>query len=371
VRRIKNPLKGMRFEEIKPFLVRVYGKHNMKKGLVYQQRDTRRDYAAVFTRRSKNIVWKNLRFYFMHGMGIVSQFSENIILDSVSIAPREGSGRTCAAWADCIQASGCKGKILINNCTFEGAMDDAVNIHGTHLRITDILSKNRLIVRFMHPQTYGFKAFNAGDEAAFVRWDKLNIYGRNRVKDVVMIGEKELLLTFENPLPENVREKDALENITWTPEVEIKDCNIARIPTRGFLITTRRKVVVANNTFLKTFMSALLIEDDAKGWYESGCVRDMTIRNNKFICCGAPVININPQNSVSNDSVHQNIRIENNEFSLCAIPGIKARSTANLLIKDNLFYAGKQSAEDQTIITSDCSQVKIENNKFLISNNGF
>lgn len=78
VRRLRNPLKGMRFEEIQPGLVRVWGEHKVKKGHIYQLRETFRDYAAVFTRRSKNITWKNVNFYFLHGMGLVSQFSENL-----------------------------------------------------------------------------------------------------------------------------------------------------------------------------------------------------------------------------------------------------------------------------------------------------
>ncbi len=35
-------------------------------------------------------------------------------------------------------------------------------------------------------------------------------------------------------------------------------------------------------------MSAVLIEADAEGWYESGPVRDVMIRNNEFIDCALP-----------------------------------------------------------------------------------
>lgn len=110
VRRLWNPIEGMQFEEVKPGLVRARGAHKVKKDHVYQLRETFRDYAAVFTRRSKNITWKNVNFHFLHGMGIVCQFSENLTFDSVSIAPDSTSGRTTAAWADCLHISGCKGK---------------------------------------------------------------------------------------------------------------------------------------------------------------------------------------------------------------------------------------------------------------------
>jgi len=140
VRRLWDPLKGMQFEQIKPNLVRAKGEHKMKLHHVYQLRETFRDYAAVFTRRSKNVIWKDVKFHYLHGMGLVNQFSENLTFDSVAIAPDTTSGRTTAAWADCIHVSGCKGKVLVKNCLFSGAHDDAINIHGTHLRVVERIS---------------------------------------------------------------------------------------------------------------------------------------------------------------------------------------------------------------------------------------
>jgi len=363
--RRRDPLNGMTLEEIEPFLVRAHGQHNMKPGRVYQIRDTFRDCAGVFTRRSKNITWKDVQFKFLHGMGLVNQFSENLTFDSVTIAPDKTSARTTAAWADCIQVSGCKGKVLVKDCVFSGAHDDAINIHGTHLRVVERLSDIQLKVRFMHAQTFGFMAFNPGDEIEFVRWDSLKPYGANRVVAAELLNPKELLLTLQKPIPKVFKEKDAVENVTWTPEVEIRGCTVSRIPTRGFLITTRRKVLVEDNSFFNTHMSAILVEDDAKGWYESGCVRDMTIRRNRFIRCAEPVIHINPQNSASNNSVHQNIRIEDNEFILRNTMAVRARSTTGLSITGNTIVSEKELDDGMVIQTRECSSVKIEKNRTI------
>lgn len=359
-----DPLKGMTLEEINPFLVRAHGSHNMKPERVYQIRNTRRDCAGVFTRRSRNITWKNVHFQFLHGMGLVNQFSENLTFDTVSIAPDERNGRTTAAWADCIQASGCKGKLLVKNCLFSGAHDDAINIHGTHLRVVERMSDKQIKVRFMHAQTYGFMAFNPGDEIAFVRWDSLKPYGSNRVMNAELLNSKELLLTLDRPVPQTLKEKDVVENVTWTPSVEIRNCTVSRIPTRGFLITTRCPVLIEDNTFLNTHMSAILVEDDAKGWYESGCVRDMTIVGNRFIRCAEPVIHINPQNSVANNAVHQNIRIEENEFVLRDTLCVKASSTTGLSITGNTVYSEKGLHDGLAIRTLDCSGVKMGRNQY-------
>ena len=65
----------------------------MKTGRIYQTRDPLRDCAGVFTRRSRNIIWKGVHFRFLHGMGMVNRFSENLTFDTVTIAPDEKSGR--------------------------------------------------------------------------------------------------------------------------------------------------------------------------------------------------------------------------------------------------------------------------------------
>ena len=363
--RREDPLKGLQLEEVKPFRLRATGRHTMTAGRVYQIRDTWRDYAAIFTRRSRDITWKNVRFLFLHGMGLVNQFSENLTFDTVAIAPDKAGGRTCAAWADGIQVSGCRGKLMVKNCTFSGAHDDAINVHGTYLRVLKRISEKQLVVRFMHRQTFGFMAFNQGDEITFVRWDSLKAYGRNTVKAAALRNPKEILLTLERPVPVNLEENDVVENITWTPEVTISGCEVRRIPTRGFLITTPRKVVVEKNRFHRTHMSAILLASDAKDWYESGSVRDMTIRNNTFLYCAEPVILINPENSVPNHSVYRRIRIDSNTFVLRHASAIRAKSTKGLIFRANNIYAGRKLDNAASMQTSDCADIQIKDNRYL------
>ena len=147
--------------------------------------------------------------------------------------------------------------------------------------------------------------------------------------------------------------------------MEICGCDVSRIPTRGFLITTRRRVLVEDNKFHRTHMSAILLENDAKGWFESGCIRDMTIRGNTFVNCAEPVININPQNSVANDSVHQNIRIEDNDFVLRDTTMVRGKSTKYLNITGNTTYSQRQLSDESATQISDCSDVKVEKNRYL------
>ena len=65
---------------------------------------------------------------------------------------------------DGLHVSGCRGRRLVKDCVFSGAHDDAINIHGTYLRVVERLPGRQVKARSMHPQTFGFLAFSPGDE---------------------------------------------------------------------------------------------------------------------------------------------------------------------------------------------------------------
>lgn len=366
VRRHNLPISKLRFSEIADNQVRIHFGQNpgFTKGFIYQNRDTFRDYAAIFLNNSKNITWSNAKIYFLHGLGFVSQMCENIIFDSIYSGPRKGSGRTCAAWADIFHFSGCKGKLEVSNSYLSAANDDAVNVHGTHLRIIEKLSNRKIKVRFMHPQTYGFNAFLAGDSVEFIRAKNLLPYSTNLVSKTILLNEKEIELTFENDVPGDIQINDVIENISWIPDFNISNSTIIHIPTRGILCTTRGKVVIENNFFFKTQMSGILIADDANNWFESGYVRNVTIRNNKFVECGEPVINIKPENSEISDKipVHKNITISNNEFKLKDKLLLYAKSTENIQASNNYIEINQNIKIDEMMKFENCIDINLTDN---------
>ena len=98
-------------------------------------------------------------------------------------------------------------------------------------------------------------------------------------------------------IPQNLKTIPNLvvENVTYTPEVIVRNNFFSRIPSRGLLVTTRRKVLIEKNTFFRMQMSGILIANDARSWFESGMVRDITIRDNHFIECGTPLFSSPPK----------------------------------------------------------------------------
>lgn len=352
-----------------------FSKTSFHPGDILTVRDPYRDNSGGFISLSKNIRIENVKMHYMHGLGIVSQFSENISLVKVVAAPSENSGRIISSFGDCFHFSGCKGSILIDSCFTSGSHDDPINIHGTHLKITSVDASKKLTVRFMHHQTYGFEAFFTNDSIAFINPQTLMPIAYAKLKNARSMNKREMELELENDLPENVKTGDCIENITWTPEVTIRNSRFERTNTRGILLTTRRKVLIENNTFYRTGMHAILIANDASSWYESGPVQDVTIRNNIFEECGynsTPgnyVIAVAPENHelVPGYMVHKNIRIENNIFKVYDYPVLSARSTEGLVFKGNTIIQTdfmKPGPKRPAFSLTACKGVRIEKNDF-------
>lgn len=342
------------------------GTGGMVKGLQYHFRKTRRDSVGVHNARSKNIAFEDCDFYALTNMGMVSQFTENIMLRRVRVAPPKGTLRTCAAWADIFQFSNCKGSVLVEDCVGYGMQDDFVNCHGTHLRIIGKPAENELQLRYMHGQTYGFQPYIAGDEVAVIDHTNLRELPNNPRRKVTGCRQtdqagKEWIITLDGPAPAFGKD-DVVDNITWHPDLTLRRNKVDMDPVRGFLITTRGKVLVEDNV-IQSHMAGILIEDDANGWYESTCIRDLLIRNNTFNDCG---IEIGPQATKPAGAVHENIRIEGNRFIGHNVdayyrkpsPFIVARDVKGLVVTGNRFATDPKAS----VSTKRCEDVKMENN---------
>ena len=362
-----SPLHGLQKAiELEPNLLRFnYDKKPQAiPGMIFQMRDGYRDEACGLIQYSKNVTLENVHLAFLGNFGLVGQMSENITYRHLTFAPEAESGRTCAGFADFVQMSGCKGKILIENSHFTGAQDDPINIHGTHLAVTEFLSSNEVVVKYMHPQTFGFQSFLPGNEVEFIDPYSLLPLASFKVKKSEMKSAREIIVTLNKPVPDAIREKTELviENVTYTPEVIIRNNFFSRIPSRGLLVSTRRKILIENNTFFRMQMSGILIADDARSWFESSMVRDVTIRNNNFIECNEPVILIAPENSRNEGCVHRNITITNNRFKLIGKDAVSARSVDGIKINRNLFLYPEVVNIEELITTTDCQNVIIKDN---------
>jgi len=336
-----------RAEEIKRGLVRLDNATGRKPavGNFLVMRHSSRDHAGIFLLHSKNSVVEKVDMFHCGGLGVLAQFCENVTLDRAHVRPNPAKRRYLSGHDDGAQISNCRGLVRIENCEYGGLMDDPINIHGTSVRIIRKLADDRLLCRFMHHMSVGMQWGRAGDRIAFIENESMHTFAEGTVQAFKILDETDFEVTLSQPAPAELEEGDALENLTWAPDVEIRGCKFGSCRARGLLVTTPGKVVIEDNIF-ESSGSAILISGDANGWYESGGVRDVLIRGNTFeapcltnlyqFCEGViSIFPIIPKPDQAPKPFHRNIRIEGNVFHAFDYPVLYAKSVDGLAFADN------------------------------------
>lgn len=294
---------------------------------------------AIHLTGSSDTRLKDIDIYHAGGMGVIGERTEDILLDNVNVRLREGSGRMVTTTADATHFCNCKGLLTIENCLFENMLDDATNIHGTYMRIVDVLDGNTIIAKLNHPQQYGYDFAGKGDEIRIVDAMSMLPKGSAHVVSAEMINEIFIRIVLDAPV--DLKPGDAAENVTWYPEVVFRNNIVRNNRARSILLSAGKKILVEKNTF-SSMMTSILFEGDLEHWFESGAVSDVVIRNNTFNdCCyggrEASIIWINPHlTSMPEKEYYEgSIRIENNQFRSFDRPVLNAKSVRSLIFKGN------------------------------------
>ena len=381
-------------EEIEPRVIRApWRDHRLVPGSVIAMRSYARPTPGIFVTECNNTTLLNSCVFYAEGMGLLAQMSENITLDGFRVALREGGDRYFTTQADATHFSGCKGKITSVNGLYEGMMDDAINVHGTYLRVVQRLDDNTLVGRYMHGQAYGFYWGGAGDSVQFVRSDVMEITEGNRVVEIApydkeqLAGCKEFKIKFEKPLPADIANgKYGIENLEWTPEVYFAGNTIRNNRARGALFSTPKSTLVENNLFDHTSGTAILLCGDCNGWFETGACRDVVIRNNHFVNALTSmfqftngIISIYPeipdlasQTKYFHGGDGKGVVIEDNTFETFDAPIVYAKSLDGLVFRGNKVVQNNDFApfhwNKHRFLLEKVVNVTIEDNEF---SNGF
>jgi hypothetical protein len=297
---------------------------------------------------------------YAEGMGLLAECCENITLDRFAIPTSElNHERYFTTQADATHFSGCKGRIVSVNGYYTGMMDDAINVHGTYLRVVKRVDDHTLEARYMHDQSWGFFWGERGDSVQFIASETMETVGRkNMIKSISAVdkpvdkGVRVFRIEFKDRLPREMKDENAefgVENLTWTPEVVFSGNYISNNRARGALFSTPRKVVVEDNVFDHVAGCAILLCGDCNGWFETGACHDVAIRRNRFINVLTSmyqftnaIISIYPEIP---DLEHQRqyfhggrtnaITIEDNTFETFDMPLLYAKSVDGLLFRGN------------------------------------
>ena len=376
-------------QEVEPYVIRApWRDHRLVPGSVIAMRSYQRPTPGIFVSQCKNTTLLNSCVYYAEGMGLLAQMSEDLTLDGFNVALR-GDGRYFTTQADATHFSGCKGKIVSVNGLYEGMMDDAINVHGTYLRVVERLDGNTLVGRYMHGQAYGFYWGGEGDSVQFVRSDVMEITEGNRVVEIApydkeqLAGCKEFKIRFEKPLPADIANgKYGIENLEWTPEVYFAGNTIRNNRARGALFSTPKSTLVENNLFDHTSGTAILLCGDCNGWFETGACRDVLIRNNRFVNALTSmfqftngIISIYPeipdlasQTKYFHGGNGKGVVIENNVFETFDAPIVYAKSIDGLVFRGNKVVQNNDFApfhwNKYRFLLDKVTNVTIEDNDF-------
>ena len=328
-------------------------------GTVVAMRGWGRPTPGIFLSHDVNTTIENVKVHYAEGMGLLAQLCENITLEKFGVCLKgDADPRYFTTQADATHFSGCKGKIVSCNGLYEGMTEDAINVHGTYLKVVKRGDDRTLVGRYMHGQSWGFEWGCPGDEVQFIRSNTMELVGRqNKIISIRPYdneqteGAREFLITFQEPVDQVINEQSGfgIEHLTWTPEVLFSGNVIRNNRARGSLFSTPRKTIVENNLFDHTSGAAILLCGDCNGWFETGACRHVIIRKNRFVNALTnlfqftnAVISIYPeipdlkgQQQYFHGGPEGGIVIEDNEFETFDAPILYAKSVDGLVFRNN------------------------------------
>ncbi|MBF6598702.1 MAG: alpha-1,3-galactosidase B [Fermentimonas sp.] len=311
---------------------------------------------GIFISECKNTDIENVTIHYAEGMGLLAQMSENINLNSFNVSLKgEDDPRYFTTQADATHFSACKGVIVSKNGLYENMADDAINVHGTYLKLLKRVDDYTIHARYMHNQAWGFKWGTVGDSVQFVESKKMELVEEDvsiiqSIKSIdkpTEFGAKVFEIKFTNTIPKEITEDGSfgVENISWTPEVVFSDNVIKNNRARGTLFSTPKRVVCQGNLFDHTHGTAILLCGDSNGWFETGACKEVIIKDNKFVNALTAnyqftnaIISIYPEIpnlEAQTKFFHSGIVIENNTFEMFDQPIVHAKSTDGLIFRNN------------------------------------
>jgi hypothetical protein len=328
---------------------------------------------GIHLKQSQATLIENVTLHHAGGIGIIGQFCETITVRDCRVTP--SAGRHFSTTVDASHFVNCRGLISLENCLFEGQLDDSTNVHGINTRVQKIIDGFSLVTELVHREQHGVEIGFPGDRVHFSCNTTLLTYDDNRIAAVEPINERFSKITFENKLPRTLQPGHVMENMSWAADLHINGCTCRSRRARGILISTPGKVLVENNR-IEAPGSAIKISGDANFWFESGAVRDVLIRNNEFgDCCygasewGRAVIDIDPEIADPHgnpECFHRNIRIEGNRFFTFDTGILFARSVDGLTFTENTVHRTESypmlHRRDTLLTFEACSGVKVHDN---------
>lgn len=332
-----------RVEEIKPRVIRIFDALNQlpAPGMILTvngMMEPNRTSPAIRISGGTDVRLEDVTIHHAGGMGVIVQRTDGVTLRRLSVTLPPGKNRFVTTTADATHFNGCRGDILIEDCTFENMLDDSANIHGCFVRIEKQIGNKSLLCRRIHGQQRGLIVAERGDRIRFVTSADLQSYGDAKVISTRELNWDLFEVTLDKLPAGGVKPGSGIYNLTWQPNLVMRGCTVRNNRARTMLIATAGDVLVEKNHFSRSSMAGIQFEGDNGFWWESGPTRKVVIRNNEFVDNYGAVLRVVPTIDARRfpDALyHGGIVFENNlikSFHRSVIEGI---AVDGLIIRSN------------------------------------
>jgi hypothetical protein len=304
---------------------------------------------ALAVSGSKNVVLEKINILASPGLSFFPSLVEEFVMRDCHTKVK--GDRPISTNADGIHMRGSRGNVLIEGCTFEGMMDDGINIHSSPFSVTKKIANNQ------YELSKVMNTIRVGDRLQAVQQGTGIIIDTVTVTD---LGTQTWVysVTFDKDIDlkagTSFSNADNLYNLDECASAfVIKDCTFNAYRGRGILLSSQNGLVYGN-TFNIQGSPCIHFSYETVYWGEGPYGRNIIIRNNTFnrIRSSSPPIVSGVQASGGGAplSVYENIYILNNTFAGFGISATGVISMSNTvtgtpILEGNLFTMLPTSTE--------------------------
>lgn len=266
---------------------------------------------------------------------------------------RPGTDRIVTNWRDGMHCKDNRIGPIIENCYFEGMLDDSINLSQNTVMATEQLSDTTFRMAKAEGPTRWTKdtsSMQVGDDIMVFYPPTGDYVGPIKVASVDEQARE--IITFEKPVANvvlgTVRSKES------TQFYNMNQCNAGYIVRNNTFEPQRRHAVLArapnglieNNVIDGVGGHGIELQNEYGYFYEGPFPQNIIVRNNKITNTHLSPIRVATNSGDSGARLVKNIEISGNKI-ISTEPAIELSSVADVLVANNLFYSpdGKEMAE--------------------------
>ncbi len=268
---------------------------------------------GILISHSREIKLRDVTINSQPGMGIVGFKSRDIDIRRLHVVPSEGLHMSTNT--DATHFASCSGKICVEDSTFSGHGDDAINVHNYYYSISQV--QGNVCTLTVEAPTWTHSQEPDIPEAGYVLAlvDKATMRPEQTyiIKESVQQG-KAAAVRLDHELPEDTT-KYLLANLTDLPVLSFRNNYVHNHLARAVLIKTHEALV--ENCLFECSMGTAIHVAAESWWHEGIPSKNVVIRGNTFLRCsaewraGAVLVNVDSPNPTAPD-LHDTIVIEDN-----------------------------------------------------------